>query len=126
LQDIVWRTAGEMGHGKYFVDRRKEWVAMNHAPFLKAGVASLDLIQLTTYPYWHKADDTADKVSAQSMKIVGEVVLTSLPKIAEQLAVDRQLPAPDPEIIRRLPATFHQLRHPLRYTGKLSASPIKS
>ena len=47
---------------------------------------SVDLIQLSSYPFWHKADDTADKVSAQSMKIVGDTVLASLPKIAERLA----------------------------------------
>ena len=58
----------------------------DHEPFLDAGIDSLDLIQLNSYPYWHRADDTADKVSGQSMKVVGEVVLASLPKIAEQLA----------------------------------------
>ncbi len=42
---------------------------------------AVDLIQLNSYPHWHKADDTIDKVSAQSMKIVGETVLASLPKI---------------------------------------------
>jgi hypothetical protein len=43
------------------------------------------LIQLSSYPHWHKADDTIDKVSAQSMKIVGETVLASLPKIATRV-----------------------------------------
>jgi hypothetical protein len=55
------------------------------------------LIQLSTYPYWHRADDTLDKVSAQSMKIVGDTVLASLPKIAERIANkplgDKQSPA---------------------------------
>lgn len=83
LQDIVWRTASEKGYGKYFVERPEGVGGDDHAPFLSAGIASLDLIQLTTYPYWHKADDTIDKVSADSMKVVGEVVLSSLPKIAE-------------------------------------------
>jgi Zn-dependent M28 family amino/carboxypeptidase len=92
LQDIVWRTAGEMGYGKYFVDRPEGVGGDDHAPFLTAGIASLDLIQLSTYPYWHKADDTIDKVSAESMKIVGEVVLASLPKIAERLAVHPAAP----------------------------------
>lgn len=86
LQDIVWRTAREAGYGKYFVDRPEGVGGDDHEPFLQAGIASLDLIQLSTYPYWHRADDTLDKVSAQSMKIVGEVVLASLPKIAERVA----------------------------------------
>lgn len=101
LQDIVWRTAGEKGYGKYFVERPEGVGGDDHAPFLTAGIDSLDLIQLSSYPYWHKADDTLDKVSAQSMKIVGEVVLASLPKIAERLAekpAAKTTPSPLPAI----------------------------
>ena len=86
LQDVVWQTARDLGHEKFFVDRPEGVGGDDHEPFLQAGIDSLDLIQLSSYPYWHKADDTADKVSGQSMKVVGEVVLASLPKIAEQLA----------------------------------------
>jgi Zn-dependent M28 family amino/carboxypeptidase len=86
LQDIVWRTAQEAGYSKYFVERPENVGSDDHEPFLRAGVDSLDLIQLNGYPYWHKADDTIDKVSAQSMKVVGDVVLASLPKIAERVA----------------------------------------
>lgn len=86
LQDIVWSTAREAGYGKYFVDRPEGVGGDDHEPFLRAGIDSLDLIQLSTYPHWHKADDTLDKVSAQSMKIVGEVVLASLPKVEKHLA----------------------------------------
>jgi glutaminyl-peptide cyclotransferase len=86
LQDIVWTTARKAGYGKYFVERPEGVGGDDHEPFLRAGIDSLDLIQLSSYPYWHKADDTLDKVSAQSMKIVGEVVLASLAKIEEHLA----------------------------------------
>jgi Zn-dependent M28 family amino/carboxypeptidase len=85
LQDIVWQTAKEAGYGKVFVERPEGVGGDDHEPFLNAGIDSLDLIQLSNYQYWHRADDTIDKVSAQSMKIVGEVVLASLPKIAERL-----------------------------------------
>jgi glutaminyl-peptide cyclotransferase len=86
LQDIVWQTAQQLGYSKYFVERPEGVGSDDHEPFLRAGIDSLDLIQLSNYPYWHRADDTLDKVSAQSMKIVGDVVLTSLPKIAEHAA----------------------------------------
>lgn len=86
LQDIVWKTARDLGYGKYFVDRAEGVGGDDHEPFLRAGIDSLDVIQLSGYPYWHKADDTIDKVSAQSMKIVGDTVLASLPKIAERSA----------------------------------------
>jgi glutaminyl-peptide cyclotransferase len=84
LQDIVWQTAKEAGYGKVFVERPEGVGGDDHEPFLRAGIDSLDLIQLSSYQYWHRADDTIDKVSAQSMKIVGDVVLLSLPKIAKR------------------------------------------
>jgi Zn-dependent M28 family amino/carboxypeptidase len=96
LQDIVWREARDAGYGKYFVDRPEGVGGDDHEPFLIAGVASLDLIQLNGYPYWHKANDTLDKVSAESMKVVGNVVLASLPKIAEHLAGRGAVPSPTP------------------------------
>jgi len=90
LQDIIWQTGRELGYGKIFVNREEGVGGDDHEPFLGAGVASVDLIQLSSYPHWHKADDTADKISAQSMKIVGETVLASLPKIAERVAKEPQ------------------------------------
>jgi glutaminyl-peptide cyclotransferase len=85
LQDIIWQTGRELGHQKVFVDRDEGVGGDDHEPFLKAGVDAVDLIQLTSYPHWHKADDTIDKISAQSMKIVGDTVLASLPKIVDRI-----------------------------------------
>ena len=85
LQDIIWKTGRELGHKKIFVDRDEGVGGDDHEPFLQAGIDAVDIIQLNSYPYWHRADDTIDKVSARSMKIVGETVLASLPKIEEYL-----------------------------------------
>ena len=85
LQDILWQTARELGHKSYFVDRPEGVGGDDHEPFLRAGIPSVDLIQLAGYPYWHRADDTLDKVSAKSMKIVGDVVSASLPRIELRL-----------------------------------------
>lgn len=85
LQDIIWETGRELGHGKIFVDREEGVGGDDHEPFIAAGIAAVDLIQLTSYPYWHKAEDTIDKISAQSMKIVGDTVLASLPKIVARI-----------------------------------------
>ena len=90
LQDIIWQTGRELGHTKIFVDREEGVGGDDHEPFLLAGVDSVDLIQLSSYPHWHKADDTIDKISAQSMKIVGDTVLASLPKIAARVTKDAQ------------------------------------
>ncbi|HEX6728975.1 MAG TPA: M28 family peptidase [Pyrinomonadaceae bacterium] len=85
LQDIVWQTGRELGHTKIFVDRAEGVGGDDHEPFLKAGVPSVDLIQLNGYPYWHRPDDTIDKLSAQSMKIVGDTVIASLPRIVAKV-----------------------------------------
>ena len=85
LQDLIWQTGRELGHQKIFVDRPEGVGGDDHEPFLRAGVDAVDLIQLSGYPYWHQADDTIDKISAQSMKIVGDTVLASLPKIADRI-----------------------------------------
>ena len=73
-----------MGYTSVFVDRPEGVGGDDHEPFLRAGIDSVDLIQLNDYHYWHTPEDTIDKISAQSMKIVGETVLASLPRIAER------------------------------------------
>ena len=89
LQDIIWQTGRELGHEKIFVDRDEGVGGDDHEPFVRAGIPSVDLIQLSTYPYWHKADDTIDKISAESMKIVGDTILASLPKIVGRIETQK-------------------------------------
>jgi glutaminyl-peptide cyclotransferase len=79
LKDIIWGTAQSLGYGKEFPNEEIE-IADDHIPYLKAGVPSVDLIDFD-YPAWHTAADTLDKVSAHSLKIVGDVVYLSLPAI---------------------------------------------
>lgn len=83
LQDIIWQKARELGYGSNFVDRSEGVGGDDHEPFLRAGIDSVDLIQFD--PYWHKPTDTLDKISPQSMKIVGDVVLASLPRIEQRI-----------------------------------------
>ena len=85
LQDVVWQTGKQIGYGSQFVDAREGVGDDDHSPFLKAGIDSLDIIQLNTYPYWHTKDDTLDKISGKSLKIVGDAIIVSLPKIEERI-----------------------------------------
>ena len=86
LIDLVWQTAKQLGYGGQFVNSAEGIGDDDHEPFMRAGVEALDIIQLSTYAqYWHTKDDTLDKISAKSLKIVGDTVLTSLPKIEERL-----------------------------------------
>jgi glutaminyl-peptide cyclotransferase len=85
LQDIIWQTGRELGHTKIFVDREEGVGGDDHEPFLRSGVDAVDLIQLNGYPFWHQTNDTIDKISTQSMKIVGDTVIQSLPKVEKYL-----------------------------------------
>ncbi|HEX7313791.1 MAG TPA: M28 family peptidase [Pyrinomonadaceae bacterium] len=90
LVDILWRTARELGYSGQFVERVEEVGGDDHVPFLNAGVPSVDLIQLSTYPHWHTAEDTLDKISPHSLKAVGDVVLASLPHIEKKILGERE------------------------------------
>jgi glutaminyl-peptide cyclotransferase len=94
LTDIVWQTGKQLGYGNVFIDSQEGVGDDDHGPFLRAGVEALDIIQLSTYgrtdsEYWHTKEDTLDKISPKSLKIVGDAVIVSLPKIEDRLANKR-------------------------------------
>lgn len=49
----------------------------DHTPLNQIGIPTLDLIDFE-YPPWHTPDDTMDKLSAESLRIVGAVALRYL------------------------------------------------
>jgi len=83
LTDIVWNAARRVGHQRHFLAESTP-VEDDHLPFLQAGVAAVDIIDLD-YAAWHTAADTLDNVSAASLQVVGDVVLAALPDIEQQL-----------------------------------------
>jgi Zn-dependent M28 family amino/carboxypeptidase len=83
LVDIVWNAAARIGHGAVFVNEETS-IDDDHVPFLSAGVAAVDIIDLD-YPAWHTANDTLENVSQRSLQIVGDVVLAALPDIEARL-----------------------------------------
>jgi glutaminyl-peptide cyclotransferase len=46
----------------------------DQVPLSAIGIPTIDIIDFD-YPWWHTADDTMDKISAQSLQIVGSVAL---------------------------------------------------
>src|SRR5439155_88724 len=64
----------------YFTYLGRELVD-DHVPLNAIGIPTLDIIDFD-YPWWHTADDTIDKVSAQSLRIVGSVALYYLSEFA--------------------------------------------
>ena len=83
LKDIIWDTAGALGHRATFPQQETP-IEDDHYPFLDAGVDAVDIIDLD-YPHWHQATDTMDKVAAGSLQMVGDVLVASLPKIEQHL-----------------------------------------
>lgn len=84
LKKIVMRAAQATGHQQWFFANRSK-VTDDHLPFLEARIPSIDLIDLETNNHWHKPTDTLDNIAAQSLHLVGEVVLTALPGFEERL-----------------------------------------
>jgi Zn-dependent M28 family amino/carboxypeptidase len=74
LTEEIWSTAKNLGYGHIFIDQPKYALMDDHLPFINRGVPSALLIDFD-YPYWHTNEDTLDKVSSESLKIVGEVLL---------------------------------------------------
>jgi Zn-dependent M28 family amino/carboxypeptidase len=83
LTGALWRTAEQLGHGRYFLDEVHH-VFDDHVPFLQAGVPAAVLIDFD-YAHWHTAADTLDKTSRRSLAVVGEVLLAALPEIEAAL-----------------------------------------
>ncbi len=75
LTDEIWATAQGLGYENHFINDYKYSMIDDHSPFLQAGIPAVDIIDFD-YPYWHTLQDTADKVSAESLKVVGETLRT--------------------------------------------------
>jgi Zn-dependent M28 family amino/carboxypeptidase len=83
LSDILFESARDLGYGRYFGGGEFP-VEDDHLPFLRKGVPSVDVIDLTPFKsYHHTAQDTLDKCSPESLTIVGRVIM----KTIEQLEV---------------------------------------
>ena len=70
----VWSKAAALGYAKHFVATPGYQVMDDHVPLLALGWRVIDVIDLD-YQWHHTIADTIDKVSAESLRIVGEVAL---------------------------------------------------
>jgi glutaminyl-peptide cyclotransferase len=75
LTDEIWNTAKSLGYESKFIPEYKHDMLDDHTPFLEAGFPAIDIIDFD-YPYWHTIQDTVDKVSAESLEIVGRTIWT--------------------------------------------------
>jgi len=70
----VWQTADRLGYGNVFVKRVMTALTDDHVPLQQAGIRAIDVIDFD-FPYHHTTEDTIDKVSAESLQIVGNVAV---------------------------------------------------
>lgn len=75
LTNEIWNTANSLGYADRFIDEYKYSMIDDHSPFLETGIPAVDIIDFD-YPYWHTTQDTPDKVSAESLQVVGETLRT--------------------------------------------------
>jgi glutaminyl-peptide cyclotransferase len=94
LTELEFSTARRLGYSRYFLDEEYPVGGDDYDPWLQAGVPSVDIIDFDYGPnarshpgdpdwniYWHKAQDTVDHCSPQSLEIVGRVVLGMLQEL---------------------------------------------
>lgn len=87
LVDAIWKAAHALGYQKSFLNSEQD-ISDDHLPFKDAGVPVVDLIDFNYGPqhsYWHTNLDTLDKISGESIKMVGEAVIQALPEIFKHL-----------------------------------------
>lgn len=76
--DRVWTVAEGLGYSAYFDRRARHSLMDDHVPLQRAGISAIDVVDFDYgegNAYWHTPDDTIDKVSGESLKIVGDVAV---------------------------------------------------
>ena len=73
LVNEIWTEASNLGYDQAFIPEPKYSILDDHTPFLETGIPAVDIIDFD-YPYWHTTNDTIDKVSAESLEIVGRTL----------------------------------------------------
>jgi len=98
LNDLVFTQARHLGYGRYFLYGGRQ-IEDDHMPFLERGLPAMDIIDLDYGPlnlHWHTRFDTVDRCSPTSLKIVGQVIQTTL----QVLEADRITSTGNPQTIK--------------------------
>jgi glutaminyl-peptide cyclotransferase len=77
LRRILRDAARRLGYLQH-LGTTPQAIEDDHIPFLQQGVKAIDLIDFDYGPgnaYWHNGKDTTDKLSAESLKITGSLVV---------------------------------------------------
>ena len=78
IVELVWKTAERLGYQTTFLNEPMTGMTDDHIPLQGIGIPAIDIIDFEYGPnnsYHHTTEDTFDKVSARSLKVVGDVVM---------------------------------------------------
>lgn len=79
LVEQIWGVGKSLGARSFVFEKGYE-VLDDHIALIRAGIPTVDIIDFD-YPHWHKLSDTPDKVSAEQMKEVSDVLTVWLQRI---------------------------------------------
>jgi glutaminyl-peptide cyclotransferase len=78
LVDAIWNHAATTELADNFVSTRRA-IVDDHVPFIEEGIQAVDIIDAgranTFPPYWHTHDDTPDKLSADMLGHMGDLMV---------------------------------------------------
>jgi Zn-dependent M28 family amino/carboxypeptidase len=87
LQDFIARAARQLGYGQYFF-QYDVGIIDDHVPFINAGIPAVDVVDArfgrmgpafdSMGEFHHANTDTMDKVSQQSLEVVGRTILLTV------------------------------------------------
>ena len=93
LQDVISRAAYQLGYGRYFFQYTAN-IIDDHVSFINVGVPAVDVVDAqfgrmgpgfdSMGEFHHTNADTMDKVSQQSLEIVGRTILLAVEMIDKQ------------------------------------------
>ena len=79
----VWSTAARIGYVSWFPEEQAGYITDDHVPLNRiANIPTIDIIHLDKnsetgfYPYWHTTGDTFDKIDKNTLKVVGQTLMT--------------------------------------------------
>src|SRR5690606_9837726 len=83
LTELALNAAAAGGNGEYF-RRSSQHIIDDHRPFLKSGIPAINLMDFefgTANSYWHTEEDNIEKISPESLEIVGNTVFLMIWRI---------------------------------------------
>lgn len=78
LNNKIWSVANNLDYDNYFINSVKYTMTDDHKAFIDKGIPAIDLIDfdyesIEGENFHHTVNDTLDKISANSLKVVGQV-----------------------------------------------------